>query len=118
MLEVTESSVMRNPELTIAKLERIVGTGVRLSLDDFGEGYSSLSHIRRLPIHGLKIARPFVKELGDPEGDPMSGAPGSIASALSSVSTRTRNTAPLSAVDLESSDYLERRLGGWCAQED
>jgi diguanylate cyclase (GGDEF)-like protein len=69
-LEVTESSVMRNPELTIAKLERIVRTGVRLSLDDFGEGYSSLSHIRRLPIHGLKIARPFVKELGDPAGDP------------------------------------------------
>ena len=70
VLEVTESSVMQNPELTIPKLERLVGTGVRLVLDDFGEGYSSLSHIRRLPIHGLKIARPFVRELGDPAGDP------------------------------------------------
>jgi EAL domain-containing protein (putative c-di-GMP-specific phosphodiesterase class I) len=38
-------------------------------LDDFGEGHSSLSHIRRLPIQGLKIARPFVKELADPQGD-------------------------------------------------
>ena len=70
VLEVTESSVMQNAELTIPKLERIVGTGVRLSLDDFGEGYSSLSHIRRLPITGLKIARPFVRELGDRGGDP------------------------------------------------
>ena len=70
VLEVTESSVMQNAELTIPKLERVVGTGVRLSLDDFGEGYSSLSHIRRLPIQGLKIARPFVRELGDRDGDP------------------------------------------------
>jgi EAL domain-containing protein (putative c-di-GMP-specific phosphodiesterase class I) len=70
VLEVTESSVMQNAELTIPKLERVVATGVRLSLDDFGEGYSSLSHIRRLPITGLKIARPFVRELGDRRGDP------------------------------------------------
>jgi diguanylate cyclase (GGDEF)-like protein len=69
VLEVTESSVMQNPEVTIAKLDRIVQTGVLLTLDDFGEGYSSLSHIRRLPVQGLKIARPFVKELEDPEGD-------------------------------------------------
>jgi diguanylate cyclase (GGDEF)-like protein len=69
VLEVTESSVMQNAELTIPKLERIAATGVRFSLDDFGEGYSSLSHIRRLPIAGLKIARPFVRELGDPAGD-------------------------------------------------
>ena len=69
VLEVTESSVMQNPEVTIAKLDRIVQTGVLLTLDDFGEGYSSLSHIRRLPVQGLKIARPFVKELEDPAGD-------------------------------------------------
>ena len=70
VLEVTESSVMQNAELAIAKLDRITGTGVRLTLDDFGEGFSSLSHLRRLPVHGLKIARSFVHELGDPEGDP------------------------------------------------
>jgi diguanylate cyclase (GGDEF)-like protein len=68
-LEVTESSVMMNADVTIPKLDRIVRTGVRLMLDDFGEGHSSLSHIRRLPIEGLKVARPFVKELADPEGD-------------------------------------------------
>jgi EAL domain-containing protein (putative c-di-GMP-specific phosphodiesterase class I) len=70
VLEVTESSVIQNADLTIAKLDRITRTGVRLTLDDFGEGYSSLSHLRRLPVHGLKIARSFVHELGEPEGDP------------------------------------------------
>ena len=69
VLEVTESSVMQNAEVTIAKLDRIAATGVLLTLDDFGEGYSSLSHIRRLPISGLKIARPFVQELADPNAD-------------------------------------------------
>ena len=69
VLEVTESTVMQNPEVTIPKLDRIVATGVRLTLDDFGEGYSSLSHIQLLPIHGLKIARSFIKTLADPNGD-------------------------------------------------
>ncbi len=69
VLEVTESTVMQNAEVTIPKLDRIVATGVRLTLDDFGEGYSSLSHVQRLPIQGLKIARSFVKGLGDPECD-------------------------------------------------
>jgi len=69
VLEVTESSVMQNPDVTIPKLDRIVDTGVHLTLDDFGEGYSSLSHLQRLPVMGLKIARPFVKGLADPSGD-------------------------------------------------
>jgi diguanylate cyclase (GGDEF)-like protein len=70
VLEVTESSVMQDPEVTIPKLDRIVHSGVQLTLDDFGEGYSSLSHLQRLPVMGLKIARPFVKGLADPDADP------------------------------------------------
>jgi EAL domain-containing protein (putative c-di-GMP-specific phosphodiesterase class I) len=69
VLEVTESSVMQNPEVTIPKLDRLVQTGVQLSLDDFGEGYSSLSHLQRLPVNGLKIAQPFVNDLADPQAD-------------------------------------------------
>jgi EAL domain-containing protein (putative c-di-GMP-specific phosphodiesterase class I) len=68
-LEVTESVVMQNPEVTIPKLDRIVQSGVQLTLDDFGEGYSSLSHLQRLPVQGLKIARPFVKGLAEPDAD-------------------------------------------------
>jgi EAL domain-containing protein (putative c-di-GMP-specific phosphodiesterase class I) len=70
ILEVTESSVMQNADVTIAKLDRVSETGVRIALDDFGEGYSSLGHLRDLPIDILKIARPFVHELTDDQHDP------------------------------------------------
>jgi len=70
ILEVTESSVMQNADVTIAKLDRISSTGVRIALDDFGEGYSSLGQLRQLPIDILKIARPFVRELTNDDHDP------------------------------------------------
>jgi diguanylate cyclase (GGDEF)-like protein len=70
ILEVTESSVMQNADVTIAKLDRISSTGVRIALDDFGEGYSSLGQLRELPIDILKIARPFVRELTEDDHDP------------------------------------------------
>ncbi|MEA2360980.1 MAG: hypothetical protein QOD71_125 [Thermoleophilaceae bacterium] len=70
VLEVTESSVIQNADVAVAKLDRISATGVRIALDDFGEGYSSLSHLRQLPIDILKIARPFVRELTEDDHDP------------------------------------------------
>jgi diguanylate cyclase (GGDEF)-like protein len=70
ILEVTESSVMQNADMAIAKLDRVSATGVRIALDDFGEGYSSLGHLRELPIDILKIARPFVRELTEDDHDP------------------------------------------------
>jgi diguanylate cyclase (GGDEF)-like protein len=70
ILEVTESSVIQNADVAVAKLDRISTTGVRIALDDFGEGYSSLSHLRELPIDILKIARPFVRELTEDGHDP------------------------------------------------
>jgi diguanylate cyclase (GGDEF)-like protein len=69
VLEVTESSVMQNAEAAIAKLGRISAGGVRIALDDFGEGYSSLSQLRALPIDILKLSRPFVAELMDEGSD-------------------------------------------------
>jgi diguanylate cyclase (GGDEF)-like protein len=70
ILEVTESSFMHQPEVTIPKLDRLATTGVRMALDDFGEGYSSLGHLRDLPIDILKIARPFIHELTVGSNDP------------------------------------------------
>jgi EAL domain-containing protein (putative c-di-GMP-specific phosphodiesterase class I) len=70
VLEVTESSLMQNAQLTTAKLDRISSTGVRIALDDFGEGYSSLGQLRELPIDILKIARPFIQELTEHKRDP------------------------------------------------
>jgi predicted signal transduction protein with EAL and GGDEF domain len=63
-LEITESAVIADPEVAVAKLHRLKGLGVRLAVDDFGIGYSSLASLRELlPVDALKIDRLFVNGL-------------------------------------------------------
>ncbi|MEM7254033.1 MAG: bifunctional diguanylate cyclase/phosphodiesterase [Pseudomonadota bacterium] len=59
-LELTESSLLSNPEVGVATLRKLRRLGVHLSVDDFGTGYSSLSRLRTLPITRLKIDASFV----------------------------------------------------------
>ena len=63
MLEMTESVLMSDTEATIERLEELTGLGVRLAVDDFGEGFSSFSYLRRFPIDVLKIAKPFLDKV-------------------------------------------------------
>jgi diguanylate cyclase (GGDEF)-like protein len=62
-VELTESTVMSDPEESIAILQQLSAMGVLVSVDDFGTGYSSMSYLRRLPIDNLKIDRVFINEI-------------------------------------------------------
>ena len=62
-VELTETTVMTDPEESIAILERLSKMGVLVSVDDFGTGYSSMSYLRRFPIDKLKIDRSFINEV-------------------------------------------------------
>lgn len=64
-LEITEGFIMQHPEQSISVLQRIRALGVELSIDDFGTGHSSLSYLKKLPIHRLKIDRSFVWDIGE-----------------------------------------------------
>lgn len=67
-MEITESTLMDNLDQAVATLHQLRATGIKLSLDDFGTGHSSLSRLRRLPIDHLKIDQSFVRNLTtDPE---------------------------------------------------
>jgi diguanylate cyclase (GGDEF)-like protein len=67
-LELTETTIIQDDPVTITMLTQLSDLGVGIVLDDFGTGFSSLSHLRRLPISRVKIDRSFVSEISE-EGD-------------------------------------------------
>jgi diguanylate cyclase (GGDEF)-like protein len=62
-IEVTESSLVNSIEIATRVLSELKRIGIHIALDDFGNGYSSLSYIRTLPIHVIKIDRSFIKDI-------------------------------------------------------
>jgi diguanylate cyclase (GGDEF)-like protein/PAS domain S-box-containing protein len=62
-VELTESMVMTHPERSIELLQQLSDAGVRIAVDDFGSGYSSLAYLRRLPLDTLKIDQSFIRDV-------------------------------------------------------
>ncbi|NTV09849.1 MAG: EAL domain-containing protein [Zoogloea sp.] len=62
-LEITEATAMQNPAATLGILSQLSDLGIVLSLDDFGTGYTSLTCLKHLPIHRLKLDRTFVQDI-------------------------------------------------------
>jgi EAL domain-containing protein (putative c-di-GMP-specific phosphodiesterase class I) len=68
-LEVTEGTMVSEPEIALASLRRLRALGVRIALDDFGTGYSSLSLVQKFPLQRLKIDRAFVQGVVENSND-------------------------------------------------
>jgi diguanylate cyclase (GGDEF)-like protein len=68
-VEITETTLMRDPDNARRVLDELRASGVRVSIDDFGTGYSSLAYLKRLPADELKIDRSFVQHMAIDAGD-------------------------------------------------
>jgi diguanylate cyclase (GGDEF)-like protein/PAS domain S-box-containing protein len=104
-LEVGESSVMQNAEGAAEVLRHLRATGVRMSIDDFGTGFSSLLHLNRFPIDFLKVDRSFVATLEDNTGS------ANIVTAVISMAHALGLPAIAEGVETEVQLYSLRRLG-------
>jgi diguanylate cyclase (GGDEF)-like protein len=108
VVEVTESDVMEDLEKARRRLQELHELGVRVSIDDFGTGHSSLSHLRQLPIHELKIDRSFVAAMASDESD---------AVIVRSIVNLSHNLGrEVVAEGVESAEVLERLLILGCDQ--
>ncbi|WP_299036958.1 bifunctional diguanylate cyclase/phosphodiesterase [uncultured Pseudokineococcus sp.] len=67
VLEITETTLMADPELAVEAARRLVARGVQVSVDDYGTGYSSLAYLQDLPVAELKLDRAFAARVVDDE---------------------------------------------------
>jgi EAL domain-containing protein (putative c-di-GMP-specific phosphodiesterase class I) len=67
VLEITESMVMRDIDLSIERMTKLKELGIQLAIDDFGTGYSSLNYVRRFPVDVLKVDKSFIDEIAESE---------------------------------------------------
>ena len=69
ILEITESSMIKDPDLAMEILNRLTSKGLKISIDDFGTGYSSLSYLKKLPASEIKIDKSFVSDMLTSDND-------------------------------------------------
>jgi EAL domain-containing protein (putative c-di-GMP-specific phosphodiesterase class I) len=103
-LEVTESTVMRNPPVALAQLRAIKNLGMRIAIDDFGTGYTALGQLKEYPIDTLKVDRSFMRVTpSDEEGR-------SVTEAILAMGKTLSLTVVAEGVETEEQvDFLRRR---------
>lgn len=109
-IEITESSLKENLAVVRSLITSLRNQGVRISLDDFGNGYSSIAHLRTLPFDRIKIDRAYIAGLGQSKDSE------SVVEAISSLG---RGMAlPITAEGIENTQILEelRKYGTFCGQ--
>lgn len=81
-LELTETAIMHNPQQGEQTLQKLSEIGFSIAIDDFGQGFSSLSLLSRLPINILKIDRQFISKLGEDKNESIINSIISLAKTL------------------------------------
>jgi diguanylate cyclase (GGDEF)-like protein len=105
-LEITESAVMRDPEAALATLTLVKELGVKVALDDFGVGFSSLAQLKEmLPLHALKVDRSFISGIADDDRN------SAIVAAVVMMATTLGLTAIAEGVETEAQAMQARALG-------
>jgi diguanylate cyclase (GGDEF)-like protein len=109
-LELTESMIMRDPEQAVQTLAALKELGVKLSIDDFGTGHSSLAYLKQLPLDHLKIDRAFVRDIGNSANDE------AICRAVIGLAGQLGLTTVAEGVEYEAQAAFLRREGCKIAQ--
>lgn len=104
-LEITESVIVKDGQAAVGLLREIAAMGIHLSMDDFGCGYSSLSHLRRLPLDTIKIDRSFVMDVATDEDD------AEIVKAIISMGHALRHRVVAEGVETVQQLAALRRMG-------
>ena len=103
VLEVTENALMENLTMAASILDQIRALGVRISIDDFGSGYSSLAYLSRLPLDTLKVDRMFIKDI------PQSLGNSAITSAILAMAHKLQLKVVAEGVETqEHRDFLQQ----------
>lgn len=105
ILEITESNLIEDAEVTRAQLLALHAAGIRISLDDFGTGFSNLARLKQLPVDELKIDRSFVSDVDRNEVDP------SIIAAIVAMASILCLRVVAEGVERESQLGVLERLG-------
>ena len=104
-LEVTESTIMNEPDKAASALHELKALGVQLAIDDFGTGHSSLSYLKRLPLDRLKIDQSFVRDIGKDANDE------TISRAIISMARSLRLETVAEGIEKEEHAEFLRREG-------
>ncbi|GAA0752168.1 EAL domain-containing protein [Ideonella azotifigens] len=105
-LEITESSVMQDPEQALALLRRLHQMGVLFAIDDFGTGYTNFAYLKQLPLQALKIDRSFIQGLSQAGGDDAA-----IAEAIIAMSRKMNLRVIAEGVETEEQRLRLQSLG-------
>jgi len=107
-IEITEATLMHNTDMAMGALKQLRERGVRIAVDDFGVGYSSLNYLKKFPIDVLKIDQSFIRDIGSDSNDAQ------IIRAIIAMG-RSLNLTVL-AEGVETEDQLEFLRGEGCEE--